>query len=167
MRFSNCSCSATNDSVSLKAKQNHNHQRASSHTLRAASPVLLIQLCCCLAPCSSSRKPEHQRKSMKANSTLSHLALSHSRLLSALRQPPPHPARKKFCTSIHTIGCSHPPRLCVFVGPAWFRVSWQCHQQSNKRAQDVYLHRCHLATAFPAYSLGACPSEPFVDPRPR
>ena len=167
MRFSNCSCSATNDSVSFKAKQNHNHPRASSRTLRAASPVFSIQLCCCLAPCSSPRKPEHRRKLMKANSTLSHLALSHFRLFSALMQPSPHPAAKEFCICIHTLARSAHRRLCVFVGAALFRSRYHCHQQSNKQAQDVHLYRSHLATAFSAYSPGAGPSETFVDPRPR
>ena len=159
MRFSNGSCSATNDSVSLKAKQNHNHQRASSHTLRAACPVLLIQLCCCLAPCSSSRKPEHQRKSMKANSTLSHLALSHSRLLSALRQPPPHPARKKFCICIHTLACPRPPRLCASVRMVWVTENKGQHGGANKCAQDGYLRPIDCDRGFLSCSLGAPPSE--------
>ena len=50
---------------------------------------------------------------------LSHLALSHSRFLTALRQPPPHPAAKEFSICIHTLACSHPPRLCAFVRTNW------------------------------------------------
>ena len=51
-------------------------------------------------------------------SALSHLALSHSRFPTALRQPPPHPASKKSRTFIEVSDCSPHRRLCVFVGAA-------------------------------------------------
>ena len=69
--------------------------------------------------CSSSRKPEHQGKSMKSNSTLSYFALSYSHFLSALTHSPPHPARKKFRRDAAMSTCPRPPRLRAFERAAW------------------------------------------------
>ena len=105
------------------------------------------------AAAATATSPQSCRKWMEADSPLSHLALSHSRFLSALTQSPPHPASKKFRTFIGILGRSANRRLRPFLWAAWFIVSCQRTQQTNKCGQDVYLHWSDLAASLPAYSL--------------
>jgi hypothetical protein len=97
------------------------------------------------------------RNAKEASKLSSVLALLHSRLLSALTQPPPHPARKTFCICIHTLACSRPPRLRAFVGAALSANNKDQFQLSNKCAQDAYLRLVEACPRLLSCSLGAPP----------
>ena len=70
--------------------------------------------CCCCSKGTITLLENTARKQ-----ALSHLALSHSRLLSALTQPPPHPAAKEFCICIHTA-----PSLALILGGFVLSCGW-------------------------------------------
>ena len=113
-----------------KKQETHNQARASAITFLTASPVLLMQLWSRSADAAAPATQGRLRKCGGRQGGDKGMTISHSRLPTALRQPPPHPASKKFRTFIGILAFPRPPRL-------------------------------------PAYSLGAGPSERFVDLQPR
>ena len=137
-----------------------------SHLARSQSRpsgAALEPFCCCCCCCDT-------RKSQKRGGRQGGDNVSHSPRLNSRMHCLQHNSRltsKKFSTYIEMSARAAERGRRPFVGAAWSRASCECHRQSDKRAQDVHLYWSHLATSLPAYSLGAGPSEPFVDPRPR
>ena len=67
------------------------------------------------------------------------------------------------------------PSAAVLIGGLVVSWGWPgsdrgisaINNQTNGRKMFTFIGAIWLRRALPAYSLGACPSEPFVDPRPR
>ena len=102
-----------------KKQETHNQARARAVTLQrsqsrpsdaALETILLLLL---LLP--HQNVSEMQRKQV-GSLTLGALTLS---LALSPHAATPAPRRKKFRICIHTLACSHPPRLRAFVGMVW------------------------------------------------
>ena len=80
--------------------------------------------------------------------------------LSALTQPPPHPANKKFRTFIGILAHSPHWRLRAFVGMVWSTGNKDQLRVGNKCGQYGYLRPIGCDPKVLSSSLGAHPSEP-------
>ena len=106
-----------------KEQETHNQAGARAVTFRAASPVLLMQLWSHSADAAAPATQGCLRKCGGRQRGDTGITFSHSRFPTALRQPPPHPASKKFRTFIGILARSAHRRLRPFLWAAWIRVT--------------------------------------------
>jgi len=131
-----------------KKQEAYNQARARAVTYHRSqsrlSDAALESFCCCCC----SKGTITLLKNTARKQALSYLALSHSRFLSALTQPPPHPAAKEFCICIHTLDCCAALRPPPFAGAALFISKGYCIAKGGRRAQDAYLIDASCEVAF-------------------